>query len=216
MRRLLVLVFSLFAAAWGLAGPAQARQGAQPGDFAYYVLSLSWSPSYCAGRPADGQQCGQGRRYGFVLHGLWPQNAPRGWPEFCPPRSSVPQNVVTDMLTIMPSPSLIEHEWEKHGTCSGLGLGAYFDTAKRAFDAIRIPDALRAPGQPVRTTKEGVEDMFARANPGLGPDMISVQCRKQMVSEVRICLDKDLKFRKCEADAGDNCRADSVLFRPVR
>src|SRR5262245_819748 len=56
----------------------------QAGVFDYYLLALSWSPTYCAERrgTAYDQQCDvrQGRPYAFVLHGLWPQNE-RGWPE---------------------------------------------------------------------------------------------------------------------------------------
>src|SRR5262249_40589503 len=64
------------------------RQNA-PGQFDYYVLSLSWSPSFCetATGNARRQQCGT-RPFSFVVHGLWPQYE-RGFPESClapPPR----------------------------------------------------------------------------------------------------------------------------------
>src|SRR5262245_40576168 len=65
--------------------PSYERQGYQAGVFDYYLLALSWSPTYCAGLD-DGRydpQChGRERRpYAFVLHGLWPQFENR-WPEF--------------------------------------------------------------------------------------------------------------------------------------
>src|SRR5215468_1655976 len=43
--------------------------------FDFYVLSLSWSPSYCEaeGDDANPQQCKAARPYAFVVHGLWPQ-----------------------------------------------------------------------------------------------------------------------------------------------
>src|SRR5262245_17781418 len=60
------------------------RGGDRPGDFDYYVMALSWSPTYCADiGPRDGEpQCNGPRPYAFVLHGLWPQHD-RGWPEYC-------------------------------------------------------------------------------------------------------------------------------------
>ena len=97
-------------------------------QFDYYLLSLSWSPEYCAGSPGGGssQQCGGGRQFGFVVHGLWPQYN-RGYPQFCRNTSRVDDNLVEKLLPIMPSEQLIRHEWKKHGTCSGLTTGQYFE-----------------------------------------------------------------------------------------
>jgi ribonuclease T2 len=94
------------------AAHAQADRGGMPGDFDYYVLALSWSPTYCEGRGGDedggrganengyddgrrygggsdygrqrpDEQCSGTRPYAFVLHGLWPQYERKGWPEMC-------------------------------------------------------------------------------------------------------------------------------------
>jgi hypothetical protein len=73
-----------------------------PRQFDYYVLSLSWSPQYCAGSNGrnDSKQCGTGRRFGFVVHGLWPNNNRPPHPSNCAPSSSVPPDLVKDMLRI--------------------------------------------------------------------------------------------------------------------
>ena len=118
----------LFIANFGLAGAAEAK-GPEPGQFDYYVLALSWSPSYCAGEAGqnDHQQCAPGRRFAFVVHGLWPQYA-KGWPEFCKTRESwIPQDLIDGVMDVMPSKKLIIHEWKKHGSCSGLSQAAYFN-----------------------------------------------------------------------------------------
>jgi ribonuclease I len=101
----------------------------QAGVFDYYLLSLSWSPSYCAGL-SNGRydpQCDRrdGKPYAFVLHGLWPQFE-RHWPQYCasPEEGYVPRAVADRMLDIMPSAKLVFNEYRKHGTCSGLGVGA--------------------------------------------------------------------------------------------
>src|SRR6185437_7643363 len=77
------------------------------GQFDYYVLVLSWSPTYCAEKgDSDRMQCNRsdGRRYSFILHGLWPQYE-RGYPSDCqlPRRPFVPEPVIDSMLDIMPS-----------------------------------------------------------------------------------------------------------------
>lgn len=69
--------------------------------FDFYVLSLSWSPSYCEaeGEQANGQQCRAGRPYAFVVHGLWPQYE-RGYPENCQAGASNVSNEALRGLTI--------------------------------------------------------------------------------------------------------------------
>jgi len=68
---------------WLISG-ATAYAGDQAGKFDYYVLSLSWSPTWCAleGDASGAEQCDPAKDRGWVLHGLWPQYD-RGWPEFC-------------------------------------------------------------------------------------------------------------------------------------
>jgi len=105
--------------------PAQETRQNEPGQFDFYVLSLSWSPSFCAaaaerrGGRGTGMQCGA-RPYSFVVHGLWPQYE-KGFPEYCEmPAPRLDRGIVSSMLDLMPAPHLIFNEWDKHGTCSGL------------------------------------------------------------------------------------------------
>ena len=178
----------------------------EPGVFDYYVLALSWSPTYCADRSDDraDPQCdvSGGRPYAFVLHGLWPQYE-RGWPQDC--RSSdrgwVPGPVAERMLDIMPSKKLIFHEYRKHGTCSGLGVDGYFDLARQLYDKVKIPRPLRAADRRSRCRSAPASSIrdFIAANPELKPDMIAVQCggTGNRLKEVRICFDKGGAFRAC-------------------
>ena len=112
------------------------RQNA-PGEFDFYVLSLSWSPSFCEAARERGNtgrsqqvQCG-GRPFSFVVHGLWPQYE-RGFPDYCErPSPRLARNIMTSMLDLMPAPGLIFNEGDKHGTCSGLGARAYFESIRK-------------------------------------------------------------------------------------
>src|SRR5262245_40234951 len=119
--RVTIVVFVLALLA-GVA-PAQDRRQNRPGQFDFYVLSLSWSPSFCDAAGERGEppqlQCGSARPYSFVVHGLWPQYE-RGFPEFCQrPAPRLDRNIVSSMLDLMPAPGLIFNEWSKHGTCWG-------------------------------------------------------------------------------------------------
>ena len=141
------------------------------GQFDYYALVLSWSPTYCAEKgDNDRMQCNRsdGRRYSFVLHGLWPQYE-RGYPSDCelPRRPFVPQPVIDSMLDVMPSRGLVIHEYRAHGTCSGLDPAPYFSTARRLFDGIKIPERFRNPFQSQYVSPSDIRNEFLRANPGL-------------------------------------------------
>ena len=198
----------------------------QPGDFAYYLLSLSWSPSYCAGLQRDGYdpQCHRrdGKRYSFVLHGLWPQFE-RGWPQDCPSadRGFVPRPVADRMLDIMPSDKLVFHEYRKHGVCSGLGVEGYFDLARRSYEQVHIPESYRQiTDERLFVSPTELRQAFLAANPGLRPDGIAIVCGGpgNRLQEVRICIDKEGKYRSCgrNEDQRKLCSADRMYIPPVR
>jgi len=181
--------------------------GDRPGRFDYYLMSLSWSPSFCELHPDEQQQCNH-KGYGFVLHGLWPQNRNGSWPQHCGTRSEPDEKTVERAMAIMPSRHLVEHEWETHGSCSGLDAKAYFDLADDAFSRIAVPDALKAPKSAPSLSAAEVIQAFEDKNPGLEDSMISVACRDGgELEEVRICLDKDnLSVKACGGRVRNTCK----------
>ena len=223
LHRLAALAAIAFLAA--IVGGAQAQNQRpeqrqhQPGQFDFYVLALSWSPTFCEANSergrADGEQCG-GRPYHFVVHGLWPQYE-RGFPRDCKvPAPRLNREIVNSMLDLMPAPRLVFHEWDKHGTCSGLEARAYFDLVRQARGAITIPEPYRDVKSPLMVEPAAIEDAFVGANPGLSRDGIAVTCDSRRLSEVRICLTKDLKFRNCAEIDRRACRLDKVVMPPLR
>jgi ribonuclease T2 len=219
------LAVAVVALAAGLAAPAadpalaQDRRQNRAGQFDFYVLSLSWSPSFCdsageRGTPPQ-DQCGA-RPYSFVVHGLWPQYE-QGFPEFCQvPAPRLDRNIVSSMLDLMPAPRLIFHEWDRHGTCSGLGPHAYFDTVRKARAQVKIPDAYVELTQALTVTPDEVEEAFVAANPGLSRGGIAVTCDNRRLQEVRICMSKEFSFRDCEETDRRACRRDKLVMPPVR
>jgi ribonuclease T2 len=204
-------------------GTASARHHSQasgdvPGDFAYYVLSLSWSPAFCLSSP-EAAECNGPRRYGFIVHGLWPQNE-IGWPEHCDVHRAVPDDVVQNMADLMPARALLYHEWSAHGTCSGLEPAEYFALVRRAFTSVAIPRELSNPAQAIEQPPGSVMAAFLHANPRLGAQSVVVTCSGQgspRLREVRICLDRDLAARTCSADAVHQaCRAPQMIIPPIR
>ena len=114
--------------------------------FDFYVLSLSWSPSYCEaeGEDANPQQCKAARPYAFVVHGLWPQFE-RGFPEDCQTdEPKVSNETLRTLYDLMPSAGLIRHEWTSHGACTGLSQSDYFAVLRAAREKVAIPAAIPA------------------------------------------------------------------------
>jgi ribonuclease T2 len=205
-----------FALMLGLAN-AQDRRQNTPGQFDYYVLSLSWSPSFCetATGNAKRQQCGL-RPYAFVVHGLWPQYE-RGFPESCQvPAPRLDRRIMWSMLDLMPAPGLIFHEWDQHGTCSGLEPREYFDVVRKARTRIKIPPQYTDPTMPLTVTPSQVVEAFLDANEGLASTGIAIDCDRTRLREVRICLSRDLEFRECSRDNQRSCHTESLVMPPVR
>jgi ribonuclease T2 len=214
------VVFVALVLAVGLMpAPAEDSRQDRPGQFDLYLLSLSWSPSFCTqaaerGRSTGGQ-CGP-RPYSFVVHGLWPQYD-KGFPEFCErPAPRLNRKIVSAMLDLMPARHLIYNEWDKHGTCSGLSARGYFDTVRKARAAVTTPPDYADLKAPLTVAPAAVRDAFIKANAGLTAGGIAIECDNKELTEVRICLSKDLQFRDCPEVVKRACKRDQVLMPPVR
>ncbi|WP_454917601.1 ribonuclease T2 family protein [Xanthobacter sediminis] len=218
LRRLALGLLALLAVALAQPRPAAAEANA-PGIFDFYVLSLSWSPTYCEAqgdRAASEPQCGRQRPYAFVVHGLWPQYE-HGYPEFCrSPAPYVPNALVNSMLDIMPSKRLVIQEWKKHGTCSGLDAEGYFSAIRAARDKVVVPPEFVRLDDYRMVSPVDLEAAFRAANPGLQPDMIAVDCDRRRLREVRICLSRDFSFRSCPQVDHNACRLSRMVMPPVR
>ena len=188
-----------------------------PGDFDYYVLSLSWAPDFCAQPdvPKTDRECGTGRHVGFVVHGLWPQEEEARSPQQCAPARPVAQDIVNRMLPYMPSEGLIQHEWKNHGTCSGLSPSQYFDGVRKAFESVKIPSDYKDLNSSKEISPQEIESKFAAANPSFPKGAFHVSCHSNELQEVRVCFTKDLRPRPCSGSAGE-CHAQTITMRQVQ
>jgi len=198
---------------------AQAEGGSA--DFSFYVLNLSWSPDYCASSGSDdAQQCSLGKKLGFVLHGLWPQYN-QGWPEYCA-SDKFPAELKLKYPNLYPSASLYEHEWDKHGTCSGLTPEEYLALSKQLRDSVAIPARYKAPEQPVRVTTAQLKKDFVAVNPALSEGALAVYCSGsgRFLSELYVCFSSEGKPQACSqeihAKSAKSCGQPDLLVRNVR
>ena len=213
MRQILFILLAI-----ALTAPAAQAEGERAGDFDYYVLSLSWSPTWCAieGDRRNAQQCEERYDYGWILHGLWPQNE-RGFPSYCNTSARSPSRGETNaMADVMASGGLAWHQWKKHGRCSGLTSRDYFAAARDAYNAVVRPPVLRKLDHTVKLPASVVEEAFLKSNPDMTADMITITCKQGRIQEARICLTKDLEPRVCGADVVRDCQMADALFDPIR
>lgn len=217
----LTFLFIFAVVALAQSGPAQDRRQNEPGNFDFYILALSWSPSYCeavaerAPNRAPDQQC-NGRPYSFVVHGLWPQYE-RGFPSYCQvPAPRLDRTIVGSALELMPSPRLIFREWDRHGTCSGLSAHAFFETVRKARSAVKIPADYFDLGNPIVVSPDEIAEAFVKANPGLSRSGLAVACDRKRLRDVRVCLNKDFSFRDCTEVARRACRRGKIAVPAVR
>ena len=194
------------------------RTAAGAGDFSYYMLVLSYAPNFCdqPGGSKSAQECGVGRRLGFVVHGLWPQGDTTRGPEKCGPASPVAQSLVQTMLNYFPTASLIQHEWATHGTCSGLSTADYFAAVRKARDSVTIPADLNQPSQKLTLSPSEIEAKVSAANPSFPKAAFRTSCyRNAELEEVRVCLTTGLAPRVCGSSAGE-CTTPTLTMLPVR
>ncbi len=193
---------------------AAQAEGERAGDFDYYVMALSWSPTWCAttGEARDSAQCAPRAKHAFVLHGLWPQHE-EGWPAYCRTGARDPsRGQSAAMEDIMGTDGAAWYQWKKHGRCAGVSAQAYYGLMREAYKSVTIPEVFLKLNKDVKLPASVVEEAFLEANPALARDMLTVTCDADRISEVRVCLDKDLAPRRCGADAIRDCQRKDALM----
>ncbi len=95
-----------------------------------------------------------------------------------------------------PDVQLLQHEWAKHGTCMARTPEAYFGAARLLYEAIEYPDMDRLSRKPLNAA--GLADAFVDINQGLPANAVRVTTNERgWLKEVRICLGKDFRPRRC-------------------
>ena len=193
-------------------GPSQSGE---KGEFDYYLMALSWSPSFCETHPDAEEQC-QHKGYGFVLHGLWPQYDAGGGPENCATTDEVDKQDDRARARLHAEPladrSRMAHAWrlQRHGT------RRLFRTRRS-----RVRGVARA-ARAQRARKACRDDARTRCAPrssrpirDLTDDMMSLHCSRGELVEVRVCLDKNVTLHACGKRTQTRCPATATITLPA-
>jgi ribonuclease T2 len=185
---------------------------------------LSWSPYHCkriaSSKPKDkpkGEkkkdqklaawdarfQC-QDNRFGFVVHGLWPQAegeyGKERQPRACKPSQRLPRELLRRHLCTVPGVFLMQNEWQAHGTCNWVKPEDYFATIEELVPAFPMPTLESFQNRDVKVD-EIVSAIVASSNGKLKAEMIGVRAdqvaSKRSLQEVYICMDLKLNPKPC-------------------
>lgn len=164
-----------------------------------YTLAASWSPDYCkTSGDARSMQCTKSNgRFGFILHGLWPEGGRGGTPQWCAGTTTLPAELLRQHLCMTPSPELIAHEWARHGTCMTRRPETYFKVSAILWHSIHWPDADRLSRKDDLTAGD-LRDEFVAANRGWSREAVGVGLsRTGWLRELRLCYGRDFRPARC-------------------
>jgi len=185
-----------------MGAPPRQNEPSVRAPIAGYTLAVSWSPGFCRSHrdAADSLQCsGRLGRFGFVLHGLWPEAARGQSPQWCAVRPRPAPELLRRNLCMTPSPGLLEHEWARHGTCMSQSPEAYFITGGRLWQSLRWPDMIGLSYQDGLTAGD-LRRALAKANPAWRADQIGLLVNPDgWLQELRLCYSAALKPAPCPA-----------------
>jgi ribonuclease T2 len=157
---------------------------------------------------------------GFILHGVWPSYG-YGYPSYCS-NESMSDELMYEYPGVYPNDFLYDHEWGKHGTCTGLDPEEYLIMSQQLKDSIIIPTAFESPEEPFRTSVDELLEAFMQANPNFEKESFAVNCSDSgaYLTELYVCYSKDGYPSECGADvldiASESCSQPDFLVRNVR
>jgi ribonuclease T2 len=219
LRSMLIGGFVVANAAFGASAQSANPPPTATKPFDFYVMTLSWSPGFCdaGGDKKSPEQCAAGSNLGFVVHGLWPDNARSENPSYCDQAAPISDAALVLTHGLYPSEGLAAYEYRKHGACTGLGAEDYFASVRYLRDQLVIPDMLKAPHEKLRISPEEIEQAFIAANANLRADNMAIGCRSAELEDVQFCVSRDLKaFALCAKVSGHTCRSPSIAVAPLR
>jgi len=181
----------------GCVGPEPAPSKLVPqthGDFDHNTLALTWQPGFCSA--GSGCTAEQSHLSLVGLHGLWAsephsleaRNIPveRWWREGCglfTPEAAPPvldNAMLTTLGEIMPhtSPSLIDHEWVKHGVCFGYDPRLFFAKASALHRRFTRSPMMQFLAERAGTTvaHDEILSFFRSATGAVPPRALQLRC----------------------------------------
>lgn len=185
----------------------------RPKAFDFYLLAMTSHPAFCRDGHARKPECRAGRPIPLSIHGLWPEVRETGrYPRDCRgPALQLEPGLERELAQLMPgmSDGLHEHEWRKHGTCSGLGDDAYFELTLRLAREVNAALGERLTSLAGQSTNAAELRAHAdRLSPGIGATL-TFHCRNLRDAPAGSREAYLVEVRQCVTN-GDEGRARAV------
>jgi len=172
---------------------------AQAADFQFYVFASEWRGSVCSYN-----KCNLNSASSFWnIHGLWPSDGSRGL-SFCNDEKFNP-NALSNLKSSLSQywsslysdeNSFHSHEWQKHGTCSGMSQQDYFGTTLQLALHLDVYGALASagitPGQ-----KVSCQSVANALTNKYQVNSFTISNQNGYLSQIELCLSKDLRVTEC-------------------
>ncbi|CAK8543042.1 unnamed protein product [Lathyrus sativus] len=177
--------------------------------YEYFLMVQQWSVTVCID---GGCQKPTFVSNQFTIHGLWPTNVSKPYPEFCkgrPPGSGkfsfplishLSAQLQTEWPDVVNKNNLKfwSGQWDKHGTCSlnKFTQDDYFQQALTIKGMINLIDVLKKAGVVPHKTKDyKIDDIVTAIKAHNGNNDIALVCTKSTngnpipyLKEIRLCL----------------------------
>jgi len=168
-------------------------------SFNLFVFAMTYEPGFCFHKDWDGcVHPNQEETKSLTIHGLWPQFEDGTWPQFCS-KETFDQKIIKefgdelkkkwpDENNIPSDPfastKLYEHEWSKHGTCSGLSQESYFRAALASY-ITPTPSTFIGDHYGSEVNAQELINAFG------GDGIAFPQCKGKYFQGISFCFDRD-------------------------
>ncbi|KAL7500096.1 hypothetical protein ACHAWT_009058 [Skeletonema menzelii] len=186
-------------------------------SFDFYVFSMTYQPEFCVHKDQQPEGCHHPKQIWdrLTIHGLWPNNNDGSYPQNCsnekfdlsnlqPIREELEQkwpNIQAPSSNTARHVDFWEHEWGKHGTCSGLSQLDYFSHALK--ELIPTPSIVTDAEEQHAVVKK--DDLLAAYG---GAQLVVLVCEKGYLSEVRVCHQKE-----ADGNVGERMECPETILR---
>ena len=198
---------------------------AKSGEFDYYVFAQAWYPIFCEGGPkGECEKISDYMKNNMSPHGLWPNlNGTDNKASYsmscikspgCITKNAcnldienINQDTLSQIRELMPS-GLLNHEWHKHGTCTGLTQEEYLKATLEAQKLYKTPEVIKD-NIGDHTDYNSITAAFG------GEQMVNTFCKtknkKQYLDQIHHFLDKNLRPIKKKYHS-TNCKKDAAIY----
>ena len=174
--------------------------------FDFFVFATSWQPEECYNEPTYTGCSNPNKIWSsqLTIHGMWPQFNNGSWPSYCSNepfdssiiyndldseifyeywpnvRYEIPQEGVASKKEYEDYASFWEHEWTKHGTCSGLDQETYFT---KTMQNRPITPQIISDNYGKQITKQELLDSYDH--------LVVPTCKSNYLFEIYLCINSD-------------------------